>query len=54
MEDQNGLIAIHPRVNKLITPPRIAVENGERSLDKEATSHNDLFDAFRLSVQFWH
>ena len=23
-------------------------------LDKEATSHDDLFDAFRLSLQFWY
>ena len=23
-------------------------------LDKEATSHDDLFDAFRLSLMFWH
>ena len=22
--------------------------------DKEATSHDDLFDAFRMSLQFWH
>jgi hypothetical protein len=30
------------------------VENGEGMLDKDATSHDDLFDAFRLSLQFWH
>ena len=30
------------------------MENGEGYLDKEATSHDDLFDSFRLSVQFWH
>ena len=29
-------------------------ENGEGSLDKEATSHDDLFDSFCLSLQFWH
>ena len=23
-------------------------------LDKEATSHDDLFDAFRLSLMFWN
>ena len=33
---------------------RTALENGEGSLDKEATSRDDLFDAFRLSLQFWH
>jgi hypothetical protein len=53
MEYQNGLMAIHPKFNKLITELRTAVEN-EVSLDKEATSHDDLFDSFRLSVQLWH
>ncbi len=37
MEYQNGMVAIHPRYNKLITALRTAVENGEGSLDKEAT-----------------
>jgi hypothetical protein len=54
LEYQNGMVAIHPRFNKLITAPRPAVENGEGSLDKEATSHDDLMGAFRLSLQFWH
>ena len=46
-------MAIHPRFNKLITALRTAVENGEGSLDKEATSHDDLFDAFRMSLLFY-
>ena len=54
LEYQNGMIAINPKFNKLIIALRTAVENGEGSLDKEATSHNDLFDSFRLSLQFWH
>jgi hypothetical protein len=54
LEDQNGMVAIHPRHNKLITALWTAVENGEGSLDKDATSHDDLFDAFRMSLQFWH
>jgi hypothetical protein len=29
-------------------------ENGEGSLDKEATNHDDLFDAFRMALLFWH
>ena len=32
---------------------RTAVEKGEGSLDKEATSHDDCFDAFRLSLRWW-
>jgi hypothetical protein len=54
LEHQNGQVAIHPRFNKLITALRTAVENGEGMLDKEATSHDDCFDAFRLSLMFWH
>jgi hypothetical protein len=54
LEDSNGMIAIHPKHNKLITALRTAVENGEGSLDKEATSHDDLFDSFRLSFMFWY
>ena len=48
-------MAIHPRFNKLITALRTAVENGEAILDKEAMSFDDdCFDAFRLSLRFWH
>jgi hypothetical protein len=54
LEYQNGQVAINPRHNNLITSLPTALENGEGSLDKEATSHDDLFDAFRLSLQFWH
>jgi conjugal transfer/entry exclusion protein len=54
LEYQNGMVAIHPRHNKLIISLRTAVENGEGSLDKEATSHDDLFDSFRLSLMFLH
>jgi hypothetical protein len=54
MEYQQGMIAIHPRYHKLITSLRTAVEKGDGSLDKESTSHNDCFDAFRLSLMFWH
>ena len=54
LEYQNGMVAIHPKHNKLITALRTAVENGEGSLDKEATSHDDLFDSFRLSLMFWY
>lgn len=53
MEYDNGRVAIHPRFNKLIPSLRIAVAD-EWSLDKKATSHDDLTDAFRLFLQFWH
>jgi hypothetical protein len=54
LEYHNGQVAINPRHSKLKTALRTAVENGEGALDKEATSHNDLFDSFRLSLMFWH
>lgn len=54
LEYRSGLTAIHPRHEKLITALRTAVENGEGILDKGATSHSDCFDAFRMSMQFWH
>ena len=54
LEYRNGYMAIQPRFNKLIAALRTAVENGEDMLDKEATSHDDLMDEFRLSLMFWH
>jgi hypothetical protein len=50
----NGLISIYPkeRFDKLITSLRTAVDN-EGTLDKEATSYPDIFDAFRLAMKFY-
>ena len=53
MEYHNGQIAINPKFTKLITALCTVVENSEGVLDKETTSHDDLFDAFRLSLMFW-
>jgi hypothetical protein len=53
MEDDGGRIAINPdRFDKLITALRTAVDN-DGTLDKEATSYNDIFDAFRLALKFY-
>ena len=54
MEYHNGQVAINPKFPKLVTAFRTAVENGDGMLDKDATSHDDLFDAFTLSLLFWH
>ena len=54
VEYGSGVVAINPSHTKLITALRTAVENGEGSLDKDVTSHDDLFDAFRMSLMFWH
>ena len=44
----------HPdRFDKLITALRTAVDN-DGTLDKEATSYDDIFDAFRLAMKFYH
>ena len=51
MEDNR--LMIHPKFDRLITAFRTAVENGEGRLDKEATSYDDVFDAFRLSMKYY-
>jgi hypothetical protein len=49
-----GKIAINQdKFDKLITSLRTAIDN-EDVLDKEATSYNDIFDAFRLALKFYH
>ena len=53
LEYSNGNVPIHPRFSKLITALRTAVDN-DGVLDKEATSYNDIFDAFRLALKFYH
>ena len=47
---ERNSVAINLRFNKLITSLRTAVQN-DGSLDKEATSYNDIFDAFGLSLE---
>jgi hypothetical protein len=44
-------IRIHTTFQKLITLLRTAVVNTNTgNLDKDATSYNDIFDAFRMSL----
>ena len=50
---EKGAIQIDPRFDKLITSLRTAVENGEGVFDKQATSYNDVFDAFRLAMKYY-
>jgi len=50
---EQGALQIDPRFDKLIISLRTAVENGEGILDKKATTYNDVFDAFRLSMKFY-
>jgi Terminase RNaseH-like domain len=51
-EPGNEKIAINPVFDKLITALRTAVDN-DGTLDKESTSYNDIFDAFRLALKFY-
>jgi hypothetical protein len=54
LEQDPGKIAIDPdKFDKLITALRTAVDN-DGTLDKETTSYNDIFDAFRLALKFYH
>ena len=53
LEQDPGKIAINQdKFDKLITALRTAVDN-DGMLDKEATSYNDIFDAFRLALKFY-
>jgi hypothetical protein len=54
MEYNGGVIAINQKRNKLIMLLRTTAGKGDGSLDKEATSFDDTFDAFRLSLIPWH
>jgi hypothetical protein len=54
LENDGGRIAINPdSFDKLITVLRTAIDN-DGVLDKELTSYNDIFDAFRLALKFYH
>jgi hypothetical protein len=50
IEYDNGTIAIHPRFSKLITALRAAGEDEKGSVDKTATSYDNVFDAVRISL----
>jgi hypothetical protein len=54
LEQHPAKIAINSdKFDKLITALRTAVDN-DGTLDKEATSYNYIFDAFRLALKFYH
>jgi len=53
LERDGGDVAINSIFDKLIISLRTAVEKGEGMLDKEATSYDDVFDAFRLAIRMY-
>ena len=48
---EKGQFEVHPKFEKLIISLRTAIEE-EGVLDKELTSYNDIFDAFRLALRY--
>jgi hypothetical protein len=52
LEDEQRKIAINPAFDKPITSLRTAVD-ADGTLDKESTSYNDIFDAFRSALKFY-
>lgn len=50
--EEEKLVAINPVFDKLLTSLRTSVDK-EGTLDKEATSYNDIFDAFRLALYYY-
>ncbi len=53
LQSDSVIIAINPnRFDNLIIALRTAVDN-DGTLDKEATSYNDIFDAFRSALKFY-
>jgi hypothetical protein len=53
LERDVGDVAINSIFDKLIISLRTAVEKGEGMLDKEVTSYDDVFDAFRLAMMMY-
>jgi Terminase RNaseH-like domain len=45
-------LAIHPKFDKIIVALRTATDQ-DGTLDKESTSYDDIFDAFRLALKFY-
>jgi hypothetical protein len=53
LEFETPIIAINPKFDKLSTALRTAISDDLGKLDKEATSYDNVLDAFRLSLQMF-
>lgn len=49
--EKRPLIGINSKFDKLIVSLRTAVSDDQGKLDKDATSYDDLLDAFRLALR---
>ena len=53
LEFETPILAINPKFEKLTTSLRTAISDDLGKLDKEATSYDNVLDAFRLSLQMF-
>jgi hypothetical protein len=53
LEFEEPIIAINPKFEKLTTALRTSIRDDLGKLDKEATSYDNVLDAFRLSFQMF-
>ena len=53
LEFEPPIVAINPKFEKLTTSLRTAISDDLGKLDKEATSYDNVPDAFRLSLQMF-
>jgi hypothetical protein len=53
LEFETPIVAINPKFEKLTTSLRTAISDDLGKLDKEATSYDNVFNAFRLSLQMF-
>ena len=53
LEFEIPIVAINPKFEKLTTALRTAISDDLGKLDKEATSYDNVLDAFRLSLQMF-
>jgi hypothetical protein len=53
LEFERPVIAMNPKYEKLLTSLRTCQSDDLGKLDKEATSYDNVLDAFRLSLQMF-
>jgi hypothetical protein len=51
LEYERRLVAINPKFDKLVTVLRPCISDDLGKLDKEATSYDNMLDAFRLALK---
>jgi hypothetical protein len=54
LEFGTAIVAINPKFERVTTSLRADISDDLGKLDKEATSYDDVLDAFRLSLQMFN